>query len=201
MGRIAGVTAEETRDRVLTAAAAVFSRRGYDGATTAAICAEAGVSSGALYGHFGSKAELFAATLRDRGPSEVDRLLAFGGTTAEVVEAIGQQGVALAHRRPAEGSLLVEAIVAAKRHPDVRALLTASFAEGEQRFAGSLRAGQDAGTIGAGVRTAAVSRFVTMLVLGSLMVAALDLPDVDDDDWAVLLHDLVGRFGPRPPTP
>ena len=201
MGRIAGVTAEETRDRVLAAAAEVFSRQGYDGATTAAICSEAGVSSGALYGHFGSKAGLFAATLRSHGPNQVERLLAYGGTTAEVLEAIGERGVALAHRRPAEGSLLVEAIVAAKRHPDVRALLTASFAEGEQRFTTSLEASQASGAIDANVRTAAVSRFVTMLVLGSLMVAALDLPAVDDDDWAVLLHDLVGRFGPRPATP
>jgi AcrR family transcriptional regulator len=200
MGRIAGVTAEETRDRVLAAAASVFARNGYDGATTAAICSEAGVSSGALYGHFGSKAELFAATLRSHGPNEVERLLAFGGTTAEVVEAMGERGVALAHRRPAEGSLLVEAIVAAKRHPDVRELLTASFAEGERSFTGLLESGQASGAIDPGIRTAAVSRFITMLVLGSLMVAALDLPEVDDDDWAVLLHDLVGRFGPRPPT-
>lgn len=200
MGRIAGVTAEETKDRVLDAAAQVFSRKGYDGATTAEICSEAGVSSGALYGHFGSKAELFAATLRSRGPDEVERLLAVGGSTAQVVEALGERGVALAHRRPAEGSLLIEAIVAAKRHPDVRDLLTTSFAEGEQRFTDSLQAGQASGAIDPGIRTAAVSRFITMLVLGSLMVAALDLPDVDDDDWAVLLHDLVGRFGPRSPT-
>src|ERR1700728_3349667 len=58
MGRIAGVTAAETRERLLLAAADVFARRGYDGTRVADIAAAADVSSGALYAHFRSKAEL-----------------------------------------------------------------------------------------------------------------------------------------------
>src|SRR5215469_17322934 len=58
MGRIAGATAAETRKRLLAAAADVFAERGYDGTRVADIAAAAGVSNGALYAHFGSKAEL-----------------------------------------------------------------------------------------------------------------------------------------------
>ena len=64
MGRIAGVTAAETRERLLRAAADVFARRGYDGTRVADIAVAADVSSGALYAHFGSKAELLVAALR-----------------------------------------------------------------------------------------------------------------------------------------
>jgi len=49
MGRIAGVTATETRERLLRAAAEVFAERGYDGTRVADIAAAAGVSNGAMY--------------------------------------------------------------------------------------------------------------------------------------------------------
>src|SRR5260370_41203764 len=46
MGRISGVTAGQTRERLLCAAADVFARRGYDGTRVADIAAAAGVSNG-----------------------------------------------------------------------------------------------------------------------------------------------------------
>ena len=46
MGRIAGVTAAETRERLLRAAADAFADRGFDGTRVAAIAAAAGVSNG-----------------------------------------------------------------------------------------------------------------------------------------------------------
>jgi AcrR family transcriptional regulator len=196
VGRIAGVTTEETRERALQGAASVFARLGYDGASIAEIAAEAGVSSGALYSHFGSKAELFAATLRAHGSPAVERLLAVGGPGVDIARLLRDRGLALAHRRPEETSLLVEAIVAAKRHPDVAALLMATFTEREQRFTGLVEAGQHGGTLDPGVPPAAVARFVLMLALGSLLVAAMELPSVDEDDWAALIADLVGRFDP-----
>src|SRR5689334_24286331 len=67
MGRIAGVTSAETRDRLLRAAADVFAERGYDGTRVADIAAVAGVSNGAMYAHFASKAELLAGALRTHG--------------------------------------------------------------------------------------------------------------------------------------
>src|SRR5215469_8940899 len=76
MGRIAGVTAAETRERLLLAAADVFARRGYDGTRVADIAAAADVSQGALYAHFGSKAELLVAALRKHGRRLLADLLA-----------------------------------------------------------------------------------------------------------------------------
>ena len=67
MGRISGVSAAETRERLLRAAAEVFGERGYDGTRVADIAATAGVSNGALYAHFASKAELLVAALRAHG--------------------------------------------------------------------------------------------------------------------------------------
>ena len=201
MGRKAGVSAGETRQHVLRGAASVFAQKGYDGASIAEIAAEAGVSSGAIYAHFSSKAELFAATLQARGPVEMERLLALGGEAAHPARVFREPGIHLARRRPEDGSLLVEAIVAAKRHPEVAALLLSAFVERETGIAELIGAGQEAQLVDARIRPAAAARFMMMLVLGSLLVAAVDLPPVDEGEWTALIDDLVARFNARQPEP
>jgi AcrR family transcriptional regulator len=52
-----------SREQLLTAAARVFARAGYHGASMSEIAAEAGFSKGALYWSFASKEELFFALL------------------------------------------------------------------------------------------------------------------------------------------
>jgi AcrR family transcriptional regulator len=54
---------EQTRQRLLRAAAHVFRRRGYKGATVEAIAAEAGHTVGAVYSNFDGKDDLLLALL------------------------------------------------------------------------------------------------------------------------------------------
>ncbi len=54
---------EETRIKIMDAAAKLFSRQGYNKASVDDICEEAGISKGAFYHHFKSKQELFLALL------------------------------------------------------------------------------------------------------------------------------------------
>ena len=75
VGRKAGVAAEETKASLLSAAAKVFARRGYDAASISEITSEAGLTSGAIYAHYASKAELFVATLRVHMQKDLDLLL------------------------------------------------------------------------------------------------------------------------------
>ena len=53
----------ELMDRLIQAAGAEFKRRGYDGATTAAIARRAKVTEAQLFRYFSSKAELFRAAV------------------------------------------------------------------------------------------------------------------------------------------
>ncbi len=64
--------AEQTvnRDAIMRAAATVFHRRGYHGATMADIAAEVDLTAGSLYHHFPSKEELLIAVL-DAGLSQI----------------------------------------------------------------------------------------------------------------------------------
>ncbi len=54
----------ETRNRLLDAAAEVFTEEGLQGATVEQVCSRAGFSRGAFYSNFSSKEELFLATLQ-----------------------------------------------------------------------------------------------------------------------------------------
>ncbi|MCC5951500.1 MAG: TetR/AcrR family transcriptional regulator [Acidimicrobiia bacterium] len=201
MGRIAGVTAEETRAKVLASAASVFARKGYDGASIAQIAADAGVTGGAIYSHFPSKAELFVAALHAHGAREVDNLLDVDGPPHEAISMIRDRGLLLVGKRDAQSSLIVEAIVAAKRHPDVAALLAVHFTANEAKLAARLEAAQAAGALDGTVPVEAVSRFLVMLSLGALLLRAMDLPQVDEDDWSTLITDLVSRFSSQSPAP
>lgn len=58
--------AERTRTTILDAAATVFDRQGFAGASLSDILAEAGVTKGALYFHFASKEELAHALVDEQ---------------------------------------------------------------------------------------------------------------------------------------
>lgn len=57
---------EQTRARILEAAAVVFARRGYEAAKVEEITSECGIAKGALYGHFASKEDLFQTILLEQ---------------------------------------------------------------------------------------------------------------------------------------
>ena len=57
--------AEQTRRQLMDAALRVFSARGYSAARLSDIAAEAGVTRGAVYWHFGSKKGLLFAILKE----------------------------------------------------------------------------------------------------------------------------------------
>lgn len=188
MGRIAGVTAEDTRRRLLDAAADEFDRRGFEGARVAEIAAGAELSNGALYRHFSSKSDLLSAALTERAAQELETLFrgADGRSIAELLTGIGQ----VLDRFPLDrAGLMVEALAASRRDPEVAALSTRHLVETEEWLSGLIHEGQQAAAISAGVEASALARFCIMLVLGASLLSPADLPALPPKSWA----DLIGR--------
>jgi TetR/AcrR family acrAB operon transcriptional repressor len=80
-----------TREKLLHVALYVFSTKGYSGTTLEDIAHEAGVTRGAIYWHFGGKAELYNSLLREfsaRGALVTQRAVAEGGTFREILRRI-----------------------------------------------------------------------------------------------------------------
>lgn len=111
----------QTRDTLLDTARDVFAERGYAGASTTEIVKRAGMSPSALYHHYGSKAGLYAAVLRD----SIDRIIAgmdaavadcptFLDRLDAVLEALGELG----HNR-AHSPVAIAAPYEVQRHPEL----------------------------------------------------------------------------------
>jgi AcrR family transcriptional regulator len=198
MGRIAGVTATETRERLLRAAADVFAERGYDGTRVADIAAAAGVSNGALYAHFGSKAELLVAALRAHGRRLLAELLAAdpGRPIAELLLVAGRW---LPRQHDARGYLIVEALVAARRDEDVAGPMRDYTGERADWLTGLVQAAQTGGELDSALSPNALAHFCLLLAMGSALVTP-DLHAVGDEEWAALLTRLVAALAPTDVT-
>lgn len=191
MGRIAGVTAEETRGRLLAAAATAFERQGYEGARVADIADAAGVSKGALYAHFPSKAALLAAALADHGRRDLVELFA-GDEHRCLVDLLRALGDQLLDRPVTAGALVTEALVAARRDPEVATTIGAHLAERQRWLCRWIEAARADGEVAPAVAPDALARFCTMVALGSALLPAAGLPPVDHADWSVLVARIVG---------
>ena len=83
--------AEVTRQLLLKKALTVFSKKGYAATTLEDIAREAEVTRGAIYWHFGSKAELYNTLVReysDRGNAIVQQAASEGGTLIEILRRV-----------------------------------------------------------------------------------------------------------------
>jgi AcrR family transcriptional regulator len=81
---------QDTRERILAAAREVFAERGYDGASIRAIATSAGVDPALVHHYFGTKEQLFTATVRAPiDPGEVIPKIIAGGP----VEQLGERMV------------------------------------------------------------------------------------------------------------
>jgi AcrR family transcriptional regulator len=198
MGRVAGVTAAETRERLLRAAAEVFAQRGYDGTRVADIAAAAGVSNGALYAHFRSKAELLTGALRTHGRRLLADLFATDPSRS-VTDLLLVIGRSLPRRRNARGYLSVEALVAARRDEEVARPMRDYVGERADWLAGLMRVAQAGGEIDPALSPDALAHFCLLLAMGSALVPP-DLHAVGDEEWTALLARVVTALAPADVT-
>ena len=101
---------EPTRERLLGAAREVLERGGYATASVVAIAERAGLSAGALYRHFPSKAELFVEVFRAAADGELAALNA-AATRTESYAARLEAVVATYARRALHNRRLAWALV------------------------------------------------------------------------------------------
>lgn len=199
---------DDTRDRLVRAAVDVFAEKGYDGAGVAEIARRAGLTTGAIYSRFTGKSELLAEAIRTSTTDEFDRLFAehrFQGRATDLLEAVGEH---LVTREPEPGrSVLLEAFVAARRDPEVAAMLRDHLAERAQRLSVVVDETKDAGLVATDLDTAAIVHFAHAVGLGFLLFEAIGFDHPTPEAWSHLLRRVIGAvadpdsaFGPPDPT-
>ncbi len=114
---------EQTRERLLAAAAHVFARDGYHGASIPAIAEQAGLSTGAVYSNFSGKEELFltgmAEAMRAEQARRLERLQATSNAR-DAVRATAELWLTVLREQPEAVLLLIEFWTFAVRNPHAR---------------------------------------------------------------------------------
>lgn len=119
---------QATRERILHAAAVVFARKGFYGASVEEITERAGLSRGAFYSNFGDKDELLLAVLEHRFEARVEEIRQLLGNTrtpAEFFAALKRQDVGRGKDIQQWFMLRMEFLLYALRHPRARSKLAA----------------------------------------------------------------------------
>jgi AcrR family transcriptional regulator len=173
MPRISDARKDARRGQILAAAVRCFSRDGFQGATMPQICAEAGLSVGAVYSYFASKDAIVAA-LAEGGRRATAELIvdAPGETPLERLRAVLG---ALTRPGPAETFQLdVRAWGEAIGNDTLRAVVTASQAD----TAGALAALLQPLAQARGIAPDALGALVAAVIAGSEVRRAIS-PDAD----------------------
>ena len=89
---------QQTRQRIIAAAGRRLKQDGIDGSGVAALMADAGLTNGAFYAHFGSKDELVAAAVADQLHGQQERIGALAGTGRAGLEQIAREYLSAEHR-------------------------------------------------------------------------------------------------------
>lgn len=203
-----------TRHRLLAAAAEVFAEKGYEGAALADIARRAGFTTGAIYSRFRDKAELLLAVVEQLLAAQQDAAVtaAFaaldpdgdpdGPASAGAADASrSMAGLTAQFVDPAHAptrTLIFEAHVAARRHPEIAEVLRRFQSERLAGLAEVVRAAQASGDVDPDADADAAAALFMAIPLGLVLLDAAGVELPPTAAWASLAERAAAAL--RPPT-
>jgi AcrR family transcriptional regulator len=184
-----------TRERLIAAAIEVFAEQGYESARLQDIARTAGLTTGAVYANYRSKAELLFDAIGARAGIELDGLLqgSAGLDARAVLERLGDR---LPEPRDAPPLLLLDAVATARRDNDLATLLRERLVRRESKLGEVVVQAKHDGSLDDTVSTDAFARFCTMLATGAVVLRGLGIEQPDPDDWHALIARLLDALAP-----
>lgn len=185
-------SSEEVREDLLDAAASVLSERGYDGTRIQEVVRRAGLSTGAVYGRFISKDDLLREAVISRSVPHALRLPEGSHKVADLIERIATR---TSPELGTHEALLLEAYVAARRHPEIAEALGEASLRWRDAVEPLVEAARGDGTLAEDVDEESVLFLVRILRLGLLLHRASGLPAPDAEPWSQLIARVVASIG------
>lgn len=163
----------------------VFTKDGYEGATTANLAKAAGISEPILYRHFHGKESLFNAVLARAAAL----ILGDWRHTIQGIDNVRDRIMAIvtvhphlmAEGRPAYGVLQVAQ--ASTSHPAVRKALADAYSKFEEYLVYLIQAGQDKGELRLDMNAQSAAWTLLSLGLALRLTHELELPIAGDKSW------------------
>jgi AcrR family transcriptional regulator len=169
-----------TREQLLDAAALVFARKGYAGASVEEIAESAGYSIGALYSNFASKEQLFLELLAARGERRVTTVAKMLGTD-DPVDALAGLLEQVGGRDPDLMALRAEFWLYAVRNPDAMGALRAQQRQQADALIGVISAAMERRGTPPDVSAAEVAAVVLAMFQGLVRQRRIDPDRVSGD--------------------
>jgi TetR/AcrR family transcriptional repressor of uid operon len=166
-----------TGQRILMAARECFAESGYVAASTHMVASRVGLTTGALYHHFGSKRELYLAVLEEVEEFMYDRFRAAAephSTFTAKVEAMLDETVRLNKTDPATAGFALSVTGDMARHPDLQAALASAWSRRDSFFAEVVELGVATGEVAATDRGVVLDLLIT--VVGGLILVGTGMP-------------------------
>jgi AcrR family transcriptional regulator len=183
---------DPTRDRLLAAAAEVFAEKGYDRAGVQEIARRAGFTTGAIYGRFRGKADLLLAAIGSQSHDEFEELFAEYGTKGKPLDILQTVGSHLVTDEFDSGqALLLEAFVAARREPELAAMLRTVVNEQGIELNQLIEDAKRSGGVDPELDSLSVVRFCHAVAMGFLLFGALGLERPEPMPWEALITRLI----------
>jgi TetR/AcrR family transcriptional regulator, repressor for uid operon len=193
MRKVNPVKHAEKRQQILDAAAQCFVRDGFHGASTAAICTEAGISPGHLYHYFASKEAIIAAMAEASLERAAKRL----GDVAENSDIVATLASEVEQTKPrhlrTKRPMLLELLAEASRDPAIAGIVRRHSKGMRTLLAGLVRKGQAAGEVDASLDADLVAAILMSVMDGSKILSLRD-PKLDKSKTMDLLKTMIARF-------
>ena len=183
-------------DLLVSAAAQVFSEVGYDRATVAEIARRAGVTTGAIYSRYRGKADLMADALGTHLATHFEAVLP--EAPAGGVDLLSSLGAHLLDPATPSHWLIVEAIVATRRDPELADMIRRSFEEEEGRLSKAVQQAKDDGHIDRTLSTLAIAQFALSLGMGMSMGRLLNRQQPSVEEWTAVIDRVLLAAAPQP---
>ena len=191
---------DDIRERLIDAAVAVFAEKGYAGAGVAQIARHAGLTTGAIYSRYSGKAELMIDALDVHMAEHLEAILSnASGSATDVLSQLGSHLLEPGHES-ADG-LFIEAVVAARREPELAAMLERRMADERSRVAKLIGEAKADGVFDPALDTSTVVTFIQSIGLGFSILRTLQFPMPDADEWHTVIDRVVAAALPIPSTP
>lgn len=183
--------ASNNETRLLEAAVEVFAEQGYDKTGVAEIARRAGLTTGAIYSRYRGKADLLVAALDAQMAQRLEKVFATPGIedATQILSLLGTH--LLEDDDPTTVGLFLEAVVAARREPDLADMLERAL-EGERtRMSKVIDEAKSDGLFDPALDTHAIITFIQAIGLGFMVFHTNRTPMPDRDEWQIVIDRVI----------
>ena len=190
------LTNSELSDRLLAAAADLFAEKGYEQAGVAEIARRAGVTTGAIYSRYTGKADLLQDAVKNHAPTEITRLLRAEDNDQSPKDILADMGEHLLDDLHESTGIFIEALVAARRDPDLAIVLHQLATQEGEQVKKILEAAKTSGSIDQDLDNLALVRLAHAIGYGMNVTRLLGLELPTNDSWTDVINRVINSFAP-----